>query len=222
MTGFNAVEGLNMTTGIWEGNAREVTFTAGSKQVRCYTITVTLDDEVPPIVVADPVFTPKTNTRFANSQLVSIACETEGATIYYSTDNGETYEVYNGPFTITETTTVKAYAQVEDVQSNIVDAKYTLAVAVGSIAEANDLENLTDFIFNGNVVVVYQNGSNLWVKDNTGYGLIYGNQVPKNIPVGSTLAEEWDAQYTLYRGAINEYLLRSFPPSTPPPRSLPT
>ena len=205
VTGFNAVEGLNMTTGIWEGNAREVTFTAGSKQVRCYTITVTLDDEVPPIVVADPVFTPKTNTRFANSQLVSIACETEGATIYYSTDNGETYEVYNGPFTITETTTVKAYAQVEDVQSNIVDAKYTLAVAVGSIAEANDLENLTDFIFNGNVVVVYQNGSNLWVKDNTGYGLIYGNQVPKNIPVGSTLAEEWDAQYTLYRDANNEY-----------------
>ena len=204
VTGFNAVDGLDMTTGIWEGNTRDITFTAGSQQVRCYSITVTLDDEAPAIVVADPVISPKTNTRFANSQLVTITCETQGATIYYSINDGD-FQTYEAPFTITETSTVKAYAQVEDVQSNTVEAKYTLAVAVGTIAEANDLENLTDFIFNGNVVVVYQNGSNLWVKDNTGYGLIFGNQVPKNIPVGSTLEEEWDAQYTLYRDAINEY-----------------
>ena len=207
--GFGNEPGLTVSedgyTGVWEGNSRDITLTTDVHPVRASQIVVTLDDEVPPIVVADPVISPKTNTRFANSQQVTITCETQDATIYYSTDNGETYEVYNAPFTITETTTVKAYAQVEDVQSNIVDAKYTLAVTVSTIAEANDLENLTDFIFYGNVVVVYQNGSNLWVKDNTGYGLIFGNQVPKNIPVGSTLAEEWDAQYNLYRGAINEY-----------------
>ena len=204
ITGFNAVDGLNMETATWEGNAREVTFTAGSKQVRCYTITVTLDDQVPSIVVADPVFAPETNTKFAGTQQVAITCETQGAAIYYSVNDSE-YQLYNAPFTLTETSTVKAYAELEGVKSNTVTAKYTKLVEVSTIAEANALPNKTDFIFYGGVVVVYQNGSNLWVKDNSGYGLIYGNQVPENIPVGSTLEEEWDAQYYLFRGHINEY-----------------
>ena len=75
---------------------------------------------------------------------------------------------------------------------------------MSTIAEANALDNKQDFIFYGNVVVVYQNGSNLWVKDNTGYGLIYGNQVPQ-VEVGATLSEEWEAQYYLFRGMIHEY-----------------
>ena len=204
VTGFNAVEGLDMTSGIWEGNTRDITFTAGSKQVRANSIIVTLDDEAPAIVVADPVLDPETDTKFVNTQEVTITCETVGATIYYSTD-GETFVEYNGPFTINETTTVKAYAELQGVQSNTVTAKYTKLVEVSTIAEANRLQNKTDFIFYGNVVVVYQNGSNLWVKDDTGYGLIYGNKVPTGIQDGATLKDEWDAQYTLYRGAINEY-----------------
>ena len=42
VTGFNAIDGLDMTTATWEGNTRDITFTAGSKQVRANTITVTL------------------------------------------------------------------------------------------------------------------------------------------------------------------------------------
>ncbi len=204
ITGFNAVDGLNMETATWEGNAREVTFTAGSKQVRCYTITVTLDDQIPTITVANPVFAPETNTRFAGTQQVTITCETQGAAIYYSVNDGD-YQSYNAPITLTETSTVKAYAELEGEKSDTVTAKYTKLVEVSTIAEANALNNKTYFVFYGSAVVVYQNGSNLWVKDDTGYGLIYGNKVPENIPVGSTLDEEWDAQYYLFRGHINEY-----------------
>ena len=204
VTGFNAVDGLNMETATWEGKAREVTFTAGSKQVRAYTITVTLDDEVPSIVVADPVIAPENNTRFVNTQEVTITCATEGAAVYYSINDAE-YQPYTAAFNITETATVKAYAKLEGVQSNVVTAKYYKLTEVSTLDQVNALNDSTDFIFYGNVVVTYQNGSNLWVKDATGYGLIYGYQVPKNIPVGSTLKEEWDAMYTLYRGAINEY-----------------
>ena len=204
VTGFNAVDGLNMETATWEGKAREVTFTAGSKQVRALTITVTLDDEEPELIVADPVIAPKTNTRFVNSQEVTITCATEGAAVYYSINDAE-YQPYTAAFNINETATVKAYAKLEGVQSNVVTAKYYKLTEVSTLAQVNALNDSTDFIFYGNVVVTYQNGSNLWVKDATGYGLIYGYQVPKNIPVGSTLKEEWDAMYTLYRGAINEY-----------------
>ena len=75
---------------------------------------------------------------------------------------------------------------------------------MSTIAQANALENKKDFVFYGNVVVVYQNGSNLWVKDNTGFGLIYGNQVPQ-FAEGTVLNEEWEAQHYLFRGIIHEY-----------------
>ena len=152
--------------------------------------------------VAKPVFDPS-GRAFVGSQEVAITCTTEGATIYYALNDGE-YAVYEAPFTLTETTTVKAYAELNGTQSEVATATYTKRVEVATLAAANDLENKKDFVFYGNVVVIYQNGSNLWVKDNTGYGLIYGSQVPQ-FEVGTTLAEEWEAQHYLFRGVIHEY-----------------
>ena len=152
--------------------------------------------------VAKPVFDPS-GRAFVGSQEVAITCATEGATIYYALNDGE-YEVYEAPFTVTETTTVKAYAELNGTQSEVATATYTKRVEVATLAEANNLENKTDFVFYGNVVVVYQNGSNLWVKDDSGYGLIYGSQVPE-FAEGTVLNEEWEAQHYLFRGTIHEY-----------------
>jgi hypothetical protein len=159
-------------------------------------------EQVVIVEVAEPVFTPAHNTKFLESLEVSLTCEDADATIYYTTDS--VYQVYNGPITLTETTTVKAYAELNGVQSDVVSAKYYKLVEVANLAEANKLENKIDFIFRGNVVAVYQNGSNLWVKDETGYGLIYGNQVPE-IEVGATLKKDWDAQSYLFRDMIHEF-----------------
>ena len=67
--------------------------------------------------VAKPTFTPDAGTYY-NSVTVSIACATEGATVYYTTDGADASEqslVYNGPITINQTTELKAVA-VKDGQ----------------------------------------------------------------------------------------------------------
>ncbi len=203
VTGFADVQGLNKETGIWEGLTRDITFTASNLQVRANSIIVTVDDQIPTITVEAPVISPE-GGKFTGTQEVTITCETEGATILYSINDAD-YQEYNAPITLTETATVKAYAELEGETSDVVEATYTKRAEVATLADANALPNKTDFVFYGNVVTVYQYGSNLWVKDDSGYGLIYGSQVPKNIPDGSTLKEEWDAQYYFFRGAINEY-----------------
>lgn len=152
------------------------------------------------VTVEAPVLSPKDNTKFVNSQEVTITCPTEGATIYYSTD-GESYEQYEAPFTINETCTVKAYAELNGVKSTIVSAKYIKLVEVNNIAAANALDNKVDFIFHGNVVVAYQNGPNLWIRDASGSGLIYGNQVP-TFAQGTVLNKEWTAQKYNFRGGL--------------------
>ncbi len=178
-------------------------YAAENKQKPVYIYKATGDVPEPPVTIADPVFNPGT-CGFTGSQVVTITCATEGAQIYYSVNEGD-YQLYTNAITVTEDSTVlKAYAELDGVQSLVVTAKYYKRAEVATLAQANQLENKKDFVFYGNVVVVYQNGSNLWVKDNTGYGLIYGNQVPQ-FEVGTTLAEEWEAQHYLFRGIIHEY-----------------
>lgn len=207
VTGFNAIDGLDMTTGIWEGNTRDITFTAGSKQVRANTITVTLDDQVPAIVVAAPTFDPA-ECEFEESIDVTINCATEGATLHYVVGNGDE-QTATAPVTVTltETTTITAYAELNGVESEIVEATYTLkeaAEAITTLAEARALEDNTEFTFGGNVVVVYKNGSNLWVKDETASGLIYGSGLA-NFEQGTVLNSGWSGQKVMYQEIIPEF-----------------
>ena len=207
VTGFNAIDGLDMTTATWEGNTRDITFTAGSKQVRANTITVTLDDQVPAIVVAAPTFDPA-ECEFEESIDVTINCATEGATLHYVVGNGDE-QTATAPVTVTltETTTITAYAELEGVESEIVEATYTLKEATGDIttlAQARALEDNTEFTFGGNVVVVYKNGSNLWVKDETASGLIYGSGLT-NFEQGTVLNSGWSAKKVMYQTIIPEF-----------------
>ena len=82
--------------------------------------------------VAAPTFEPGTGTTFQGTQQITISAE-EGASIRYTTDGTEptatTGTVYNGPFTIDATTTVKAvaYATIEGETetSAVAEAVYT-------------------------------------------------------------------------------------------------
>ena len=82
--------------------------------------------------VATPTFTPADGTTFEDEQEISISCATTGATIYYTTDGGEpttSDALYAGPFTITETTTVKAIAVKSGMtNSAVASATYTLII----------------------------------------------------------------------------------------------
>lgn len=79
---------------------------------------------VDPKVTFDP-----TSTVFAGEQIqVTLAAEPEDATIYYTTDGSTpttSSSQYNGAFTITSTTTIKAIAVVGDVNGDLASATYT-------------------------------------------------------------------------------------------------
>lgn len=73
--------------------------------------------------ISNPVINPSSGT-YPNPLLVSITCETPGVTIYYTTTGntpvvGTSFtKVYSAPFTILESTTVKALAVSADLGSS--------------------------------------------------------------------------------------------------------
>ena len=74
--------------------------------------------------VAVPTFSPEAGV-FYEAQKVSISCETEGATIKYSTDNA-TWADYTAPIAIAETTTIYAKAVKGTSESIVASAKYEI------------------------------------------------------------------------------------------------
>lgn len=113
-------------------------------------------------VVAAPVITPTSGYVKAGTE-VTITCETEGAKIYYTTDNvnptAESTE-YTGAFELTASCTVKAIAIKENcVNSKVVSAKYELLAEGEDVATYNFTTsgNAADLIDNSEVVP--ENGS---------------------------------------------------------------
>ena len=84
--------------------------------------------------VATPTFSPKAG-RYDEAQTVSISCDTDGATIYYTLDgSAPTTEssVYSTPITISETTVVKAMAVVDGEESKVASAKYSIGASTSN------------------------------------------------------------------------------------------
>jgi hypothetical protein len=78
--------------------------------------------------VAMPVIEPNGGT-FADEVEVTITCATDGADIYYTINDGDEI-LYQGPFTLTETATVKAYADLNGEESSMATATFNIVEAV--------------------------------------------------------------------------------------------
>ncbi|MBN2263771.1 MAG: chitobiase/beta-hexosaminidase C-terminal domain-containing protein, partial [Prolixibacteraceae bacterium] len=99
------------------------------------------------IPVAEPVISPAEGTYF-DSVAVSIACETEGALIYYTTDGYEpTTEstLYEGAFTLTESAWVSAIAVLDTVVSNLTTAFFTIEAKPIEVAKPVIQPEQTEF-----------------------------------------------------------------------------
>ena len=75
-----------------------------------------------------PAFTPN-GGQLQKNQPVTLTCSTEGAVIYYTTDGSEPTAKstkYTEPFTLTQTTTVKAVAIKENLSSEVVSATFDM------------------------------------------------------------------------------------------------
>ena len=106
-----------------------------------------------------PVISPESGTTFESSLTVSMACPTEGATIYYTTNGIDpTVEssVYKR-FRITGKTTVKAIAEKDGLLSEVATAEYALGRCGDPVMS---LADGAEFAHSNQVVTIRWRGGN--------------------------------------------------------------
>ncbi len=180
--------------GIWtNAGASQVVFTATNFQVRATKITVTVGGEVG---LMAPSITPASGT-FHGDVEVSMKCSTSGAKIYYTTNGSDpttSSTQYTAPFTVPfnlgQSVTVKAISEKDGEVSAVKSATYTFTEApqFGWADMFNTADN-ANVTFTYPSIVLWQSGVNMYVKDDTGYGLVYQStgqtyQIGDIIPAG--------------------------------------
>ena len=188
---------LNLNTG----------YITASGAVRIWDVVVTYENTVPS--VSAPVISG--TTPFEGSTQVSISCGTTGASIYYTTDgNAPTTSStpYSAPFTITETTTVKAIAVLGNDVSGIVEKVFTkkTIVNVSSIADFNALQDGAEFKYTGtDLVALGQSGKNLFAQDANNGVLMFDNSESFNgqmYKLGDNIPAGFYGTKTTYNGTV--------------------
>ncbi len=197
------IDGNELSSGTWTGNAKNIVMTAKA-QARITSIVVTLNDAEIPVKV--PTIT--ADTYFIGSTNVTLACETEGASIYYTTNGDavttENGTLYNGnPFPITATTTVKAIA-VKDADTSFEnEATFTAVDTKADLASVKDLAKGSLFGFTGDATVVANpDNTNVYIKDANSFSLIYDSKKATTLPVGSKIVPNWIAKTDVYNALV--------------------
>ena len=112
--------------------------------------------------VPRPTFSVNTGTYYT-PQTVTIACEEPDAVIYYTLDGTEPNESsleYISPITITQTTTLKAIAVLNDESSPIATATYTFPIDVADLATLRQgATNGTLYRYTGTATVTFANNT---------------------------------------------------------------
>ena len=99
--------------------------------------------------VAQPVFTPEEGS-YRDQVVVTMSSSTEGAAIYYTTNNTNATtasKLYEGPITLTETTTLRAIAVKDGNTSYQTTATYTITTGSGEEKPAEGLIELNSELF---------------------------------------------------------------------------
>ena len=211
-TNFQPNVGTTTSSG-WTGNASEVTFTMGA-QYRCKKMVITLADGS----VSAPYFTPAEGTFYGPTE-VKIHAQ-DGATINYTLDGSNpttNSAVYSAPFTVSQTTTIKAIATVDGVSSAVASATYTIETAptVANIAAYAALADNSNAAISNPVVVTYANGQNTYVKDETGFLCIYGSELSGKYSQGDVIPAGFGGLKTTYNnGAEMHFPLFGFADAT--------
>ena len=194
-------------TGVWEGNSSSVVFKATPKQFRATKIEVTYAASGD--FLAAPTISGTTD--FTESATVTITAA-EGATIYYTTngqdpDQREGTE-YTAPFTISETTTVKAIAYKGDLESSIATQEFTKKEikAASDIAAFNNLADKDETVLTLNdAKVLYSwtslNGNNsTYIRDASGALCLYNAGL--DLKAGQILNGTVNITRSSYNGTI--------------------
>lgn len=193
------VQGEGYTKGVWNGEQSSVSLNiTGSAK---FTDFVVYYKQVAADQVLAPTFS-LTSGTYEGTQSLTLNCETEGATIYYTVNGGETQTYANDAIELTEGEyAFVAWAEKDGMtKSSEVTANYTIVapLVANSIAEFLTLGAEyadREITLNCDLTVTYQGGGNdnnrdLYVKDAAGQGLLifsYENPLLNNgnvIPAG--------------------------------------
>lgn len=159
-------------------------------------------------VPATPVITGE--TPFVGSTTVTITCETEGVSIYYTIDGTEPSNqstAYTAPFELTESATVKAYAyDATGAVSALATKEFVKKVTCATVTEILALDNNTEFTFTGSMTTIAQalstngNSKYLYAQDEEGVGMLLFN-APVDYSKGDVIPAGWAGKITTYKGA---------------------
>lgn len=190
------------TSVLWSGSNSKVVLQATEAQVRINQIVVTT---MAAGGVAAPTFSVAEGTYY-EAQTVTITNPNSSGKVYYTIDgNDPTAESteYTAPIKITATTTLKAIVVDGEKKSEITSATYTIEapVEVANIAEYLTKEDNAAVKFTNPVTAVYQSGSYLYVKDDSGVALIYGS-VGQTYANGAVIPAGFSGVKKYYNGII--------------------
>lgn len=176
-----------------------------------------------PQVVADPVISEASGTYFEPIS-VTISCETENATIRYTTDGTiptEEDNLYTSPLLIDSSMTLTAKAFHASLDpSTPASATYTFPTEVSTIADfkaANTATNNTPYRITGDVTFVFRSGRNIFIQDNTGGLMVYDNStsvVTGTYNEGDIISGGICGTYSLYHGMTEMIPLTDWAAST--------
>lgn len=171
------VGSYDVESGIWTGKSDSVFFTrpTGTGNWRVQKLEVTIEGGS---TITVPTPSISGTTPFTENTEVTISGTPEGGKTYYTTDGSDptsSSTEYKGPFTISETTTVKAISYDKDGNASSVATKTFEAITVAAnIAAFNALADGTKCQLTlNNAQVLGAGNRNFAIKDATGSTLIF-------------------------------------------------
>ena len=197
-------DGTNATITNKADATRQIWWNVSSPRFACYTgkthgdayHIVSLYKQVVNVnAVATPTFSPNGGS-FVSPQEVTISCDTEGTTIYYTlngTDPDNESTEYTAPITVNETTTIKAIAYDGDNNaSNIASATYTILTPM-TIAEVR--EQGTGAVYTSGTVTSCV-GTTGYIQDATAAICVFGT----SLTIGDNISIQ--GSLTTYNGLL--------------------
>ena len=135
---YESSTGGSSNTFVVDGDYEFFRISVSSKNLQAASIVIEYDNNASAPKAATPTF-PTGDENFVTSTSVTLACTTEGAKIYYTT-NGDvptsSSTLYNGAIPVSATTTIKAIAVADGMDnSNVAEKTFTKATIL-TVAEA--------------------------------------------------------------------------------------
>ncbi len=135
---YETSAGGSSNTFVVDGDYEYFCLSVSNKNLQASSIVIEYDNNASAPKAATPTF-PTGDENFVTSTSVTLACTTEGAKIYYTT-NGDvptsSSTLYNGAIPVSATTTIKAIAVADGMDnSNVAEKTFTKATIL-TVAEA--------------------------------------------------------------------------------------